>query len=103
MDGPNEHASPGWRARQFWHGDRALSSLLPSSSEGLVDHQNIDGALVFEKMEPLGPDRMEVENEDELFDTGDRHFLALQQEMQNENRKFFEDDRDGSMEMDAEI
>jgi hypothetical protein len=43
------------------------SSLLPSSSEGLVENQNIDGTLVFERMGPRGPDRMEVENEDEVF------------------------------------
>jgi hypothetical protein len=43
------------------------SSLLPSSSEGLVGHENTDGAFVFEKMDPRGPDRMEVENEDEVF------------------------------------
>jgi hypothetical protein len=42
------------------------SSLLPASSEELVDE-----TFVFEKIEPLGPDRMEVENEDEFFDPGD--------------------------------
>jgi hypothetical protein len=62
------------------------SSLLPSSSGGLVDNQNIDGTLVFENM-PLGPDRMEVENEDEVFQKMDP-LDPDRMEVENEDKGF---------------
>jgi hypothetical protein len=61
------------------------SSLLPASSEELVDDGNVQGGgeLVFERIGPRGPDRMEVENEDEVVNRGPDRM-----EVENEDEVF---------------